>query len=195
MQNTEKGLLWELFITFFKIGLFTFGGGYAMVAMIESICVKEKEWITHDDMMNVAVIAESTPGPIAINCATFVGYHQANLIGSIVTTLGIILPPFLIIYIVSMFFDVFLEITLIANAFKGIKIAVGLLIFNAAINMIKKMPKKAFSRIIMLSSFVVMLMINILALDLSTITLLSIAAIISLTLFIVEETFIKKKGL
>lgn len=195
MQNTEKGLLWELFITFFKIGLFTFGGGYAMVAMIESICVKEKEWITHDDMMNVAVIAESTPGPIAINCATFVGYHQANLIGSIVTTLGIILPPFLIIYIVSMFFDVFLEITLIANAFKGIKIAVGLLIFNAAINMIKKMPKKAFSRIIMLSSFVVMLMINILVLDLSTITLLSIAAIISLTLFIVEETFIKKKGL
>ncbi len=195
MQNTEKGLLWELFITFFKIGLFTFGGGYAMVAMIESICVKEKEWITHDDMMNVAVIAESTPGPIAINCATFVGYHQANLIGSIVTTLGIILPPFMIIYIVSMFFDVFLEITLIANAFKGIKIAVGLLIFNAAINMIKKMPKKAFSRIIMLSSFVVMLMINILVLDLSTITLLSIAAIISLTLFIVEETFIKKKGL
>ena len=74
-------LLLDLFLSFAKIGLFTFGGGYAMIALIESICVEKKGWITHDEMMNITVIAESTPGPIAINCATFVGYKQKGLPG------------------------------------------------------------------------------------------------------------------
>ena len=80
----------ELFLTFAKIGLFTFGGGYAMISMIENACVENKKWISHDDMMNITVIAESTPGPIAINCATFVGYKQRGLIGAIVATMGIV---------------------------------------------------------------------------------------------------------
>ena len=116
--------LLDLFLSFFKIGLFTFGGGYAMISIIENTCVEKKKWITHDDMMNVTVIAESTPGPIAINCATFVGYKHAKLPGSIAATLGVVLPSFIIIYIISMFLDNFLEIKIIANAFNGIKIAV-----------------------------------------------------------------------
>lgn len=72
-------LLADLFFTFANIGLFTFGGGYAMLSMIEHHCVEQKQWITHDEMMNITVIAESTPGPIAINCATFTGYRQARL--------------------------------------------------------------------------------------------------------------------
>ena len=89
-------MLLELFLTFMKIGMFTFGGGYAMISVVENACVEDKHWITHDDMMNITVIAESTPGPIAINCATFVGYKKQGLIGAAVATAGMILPSFLI---------------------------------------------------------------------------------------------------
>ena len=123
----------ELFFTFVKIGLFTFGGGYAMISMIENNCVEKKAWITHDEMMDVTVIAESTPGSIAINCATFTGYKKAGFLGALVATLGIVVPSFIVIFLISMFLDNFLEITIVANAFKGIKVGVGLLIIDAEI--------------------------------------------------------------
>ncbi len=145
MLYREKNILLDLLLTFIKIGLFTFGGGYAMISMIEHSCVEKKKWITHDDMMNITVIAESTPDPIAINCATFVGYRQAGFSGALISTLGIVLPSFAVIYAVSMFFDHLLEIAVIAYAFKGIKIAVGILILDAAFTMIRKMQKKALS--------------------------------------------------
>lgn len=135
-------ILAELFLTFAKIGFFTFGGGYAMISMIENSFVENKKWITHDEMMNVTVIAESTPGPIAINCATFIGYKKAGFLGAVIATLGIVVPSFAVIYLISMCLDSFLEITFIANAFKGIKIAVGILILDAGITMVKKMHKK-----------------------------------------------------
>ncbi|NMD37273.1 MAG: chromate transporter, partial [Christensenellaceae bacterium] len=106
-------ILLDLMLSFMKIGFFTFGGGYAMIAIIEDICVENKKWITHDEMMNVTVIAESTPGPIALNCATYVGYKQRGFIGSLVATFGMVLPSFTVIYIISMFLDNFLEITII----------------------------------------------------------------------------------
>ncbi len=86
-------LLTDLFLTFAGIGLFTFGGGYAMIALIENICVEKKQWITHDEMMNITVIAESTPGPIAINCATYVGYKKKGFIGALIATVGWCSPP------------------------------------------------------------------------------------------------------
>ena len=89
-------LIFDLLLTFAKIGLFTFGGGYAMIALIENACVEKKQWITHDEMMNITVIAESTPGPIAINCATYVGYKQKGFLGAVVATIGMILPSFCI---------------------------------------------------------------------------------------------------
>ena len=183
----KSNLLLDLFLTFAKIGLFTFGGGYAMIAMMENICVEKKKWITHDDMMNVTVIAESTPGPIAINCATFVGYQQAGLTGSLLATIGIVLPSFTIIYLISLFLDNFLEITLVANAFRGIRIAVGLLILDAAVTMIRKMPKKRLPRGIMLTAFAAMLAINLFALNISSITLMLFAAAVSLTIFAVGK--------
>ena len=191
-------ILLDLFLTFAKIGLFTFGGGYAMISMIENNCVERKQWITHDEMMNVTVIAESTPGPIAINCATFTGYKKAGFIGALVATLGIVVPSFVVIYLISMFLDNFLELTIIANAFKGIKIAVGILILDAAITMIKKMHKKMHKkmlpRAIMLCSCVVMLCINIFAWNFSSISLMLIAAAVSLTIFILNGAPEQKGG-
>lgn len=187
-------ILLELFLTFAKIGLFTFGGGYAMISLIENNCVEKKKWITHDEMMNVTVIAESTPGPIAINCATFVGFKQAGFIGSLIATLGMVLPSFTIIYAVSMFLDNFLEITIIAHAFKGIKIAVGILILDAAITMIGKMHKKVLPRVIMICSFATMLLINIFAWNFSSIALMLVAAVISLAIFCIKGTPKQKGG-
>ena len=187
-------LLLNLFLTFAKIGLFTFGGGYAMISLIENQCVERKKWITHDEMMNITVIAESTPGPIAINCATFVGYKQAGLLGSLIATLGIVLPSFLIIFVISIFLNQFLEITWIANAFKGIKIAVGLLILDAAITMIRKMQKKWLPLSIMIGSCIAMLLINIFSWNFSSITLMLIAAIISLTIFTIQKVPQSKGG-
>lgn len=186
-------IILDLFLTFAKIGLFTFGGGYAMISMIEDCCVEKKKWITHDEMMNITVIAESTPGPIAINCATFIGYKQSGIIGALFTTFGIVLPSFVVIFIISIFLDSFLELTIIANAFKGIKVAVGILILDAAITMVKKMKKRILSKVIMVCSLVAMLLINIFSLNFSSISLMVIAAMVSLIVFIVKNIS-KEKG-
>ena len=187
-------ILVDLFLTFAKIGLFTFGGGYAMIAMIENHCVESKKWITHDEMMNITVIAESTPGPIAINCATFTGYKKAGFTGALVATLGMVVPSFAVIYLISMFLDNFLELTVVASAFKGIKIAVGILILDAAWTMIKKMHKKKLPRTIMVCSCVAMLCINLFAWDFSSISLMLIAAIVSLTIFVLNGAPEQKGG-
>lgn len=171
-------LLLDLFLTFAKIGLFTFGGGYAMISLIEDICVERKNWITHEEMMNVTVVAESTPGPIAINCATYIGWLQGGFWGSILATLGVVIPSFLIIFLISMFFDNFLEITIVASAFKGIKLAVGLLILNAGLNMRQKMKKVKLSVTIMVCALAVMLLVQ----DFSSLSLMIIAGVISLAL-------------
>ena len=184
----------ELFFTFVKIGLFTFGGGYAMISMIENNCVEKKAWITHDEMMDVTVIAESTPGPIAINCATFTGYKKAGFLGALVATLGIVVPSFTVIYLISVFLDNFLEITIVANAFKGIKIAVGILILDAAVTMIKKMQKKKLPRVIMVCSCIVMLCVNIFALKFSSISLMLTAAMVSLIIFTLNGASEPKGG-
>ena len=180
-------ILLDLFLTFAKIGLFTFGGGYAMISLIENSCVEKKGWITHDEMMNVTVIAESTPGPIAINCATFVGYTQKGLVGAVAATIGMVLPSFCIIFLISMFLVNFLEIAWIAHAFMGIKIAVGILILDAAIKMIRKMQKKPIPLTIMACAFLSMLLIDIFALHVSSITLMLIAAVISLAIFLMKR--------
>lgn len=183
-------ILLDLFLSFFKIGLFTFGGGYAMLSIIEDHCVEKRKWITSDEMMNVTVIAESTPGPVAINCATFVGNKQAGIKGAVAATLGVVLPSFIIIYAISMFLNRFLEITVIANAFRGIKIAVGLLILNAGIKMLKKSGKALFPRIVTACAFAVMLLIDFFSWNFSSIALMLIAGAVSLCAFVLA----KRKG-
>ena len=180
-------MLWNLFLTFFRIGAFTFGGGYAMISVIENICVEKKHWITHEDLVNVTVIAESTPGPVAINCATFVGYKQKGLLGSIAATLGVVLPSFIIIWAISMFLERFLEIAWVASAFQGVRVAVGLLILDVGIRMAKKMPKEPIRIILLIAALVLMVLINLLNWKISTIVLLLCAAAVSLIVFLFHE--------
>ena len=180
-------ILFELFYTFFKIGLFTFGGGYAMISLIENTCVEKKAWITHDEMMDITVIAESTPGPIAINCATYVGLKKKGIAGAIAATLGVVIPSFIIILVISFFLDRFLDIKWVAGAFRGIKIAVGIIIVDAGIKMIKKLEKKPLPIIILSVSFAAMMVINIFALRISTIALMALAAVTGFVVWLVKR--------
>ena len=168
--------LFELLFTFMKIGMFTFGGGYAMISVIENECVERKQWVTQEDMMKMTVIAESTPGPIAINCATYIGYHRAGVLGAIFATLGLVIPSFCVIYMISMFLDDFLKYEVVSKALKGIKIAVGLMIFQVGRNMMKKISFGVLSRTVWSLAFILMLLINIFSWKFSSVSLIIIAA-------------------
>ena len=182
----------QLFLTFARIGLFTFGGGYAMISLIEHTCVEQKKWMTHEEMMNMTVIAESTPGPIAINCATFVGWKKGGVAGSIIATFAMTLPSFVILYLISTVLDNFLQIPLVAHAFQGIRIGVGLLILSVALNMVKKMAKKPRPRIIAACACAAMLVINFTAVKISSIALMIIAGVVSWILYMAGRR--KKEG-
>ena len=137
--------------------------------------------------MDITVIAESTPGPFSLNAATYVGYQKAGFWGAVVSSLGMVLPSSIIIFIISSFITNFLDIPLVAKAFAGIKIAVGILIFDAAINMFKKMPKKKLPIAFMIFSFLAMAFANLFSLHISSIQLMIIAAAISLSVFVIKE--------
>ena len=108
-KKQNKVTLFDLFFTFFKLGLFTFGGGYAMIANLREVVLEKKQWLDEEDLMQVITIAESTPGPIAINMATYVGYQQWGIIGSTCATFGVVLPSFVIIFIISFMLDAFMQ--------------------------------------------------------------------------------------
>ncbi len=139
MNKLNKAL--QLFWTMFKIGLFTFGGGYAMVAILERELVERKKWMEHEEFMDLLSIAESTPGPIAINSATYIGYKRCGVLGSFFATLGVVLPSFIIIFLISLFYDAFIKIKWVGYAFKGINACVAFLILSAGLKMLKKLKK------------------------------------------------------
>ena len=124
-----------LFTTFFKIGAFTFGGGYAMIPLIQRETVEKHKWITEDDILDIIAIAESTPGPIAINSATFVGYKTAGFLGAVMATLGVVLPSFCIILVISYVLREFREIKAVQYAFEGIRAGVLALLIKALVSM------------------------------------------------------------
>ena len=167
-MTTFKKLI-NLFITMFKIGLFTFGGGYAMIGIMENELVERKGMIEHEEFVDLLVIAESTPGPIAINSATYIGYKIAGVLGSVVATFAVALPSFTIIFIISLFFNQFLSFTLVAYAFKGIQVAVCYLILSAGVKMLKKLKKKPLTITVFIVAILLHLTLTLLAKNFSSI--------------------------
>lgn len=186
--------LFELFITLFKIGLFTFGGGYAMIALLESELVEKKGWLEKDEFLDMVAIAESTPGPIAINCATYVGYKREGVLGSAVTTLGVCLPSFIIIYVISLFLDKFLTFELVGYAFKGIQACVVYLILSAGIKMLKGMKKDVMSIIIMITVLVTLVTLSVLSVNFSTIIFILISGVVGLVVYFIRTSRQSKGG-
>lgn len=135
----------ELFFSMLKTGLFTFGGGYAMIALLEHEFVTKKKWLEKEEFLDMAAVAESTPGPIAINAATYIGYRTAGVAGSVLATAAVCIPSFVIIYVISLFLDAFLSLKLVSYAFKGIQVCVIYLIFTAGLRLLKDMKKTFFS--------------------------------------------------
>lgn len=161
--------LFRLFLTFLKIGAFTFGGGYAMIALLENEFVDKKKWIERDEFLDMVAIAESTPGPVAINSATYIGYKVAGFWGSLVSTLAVCLPSFVIIYLISLFFDQFLSLRLVVCAFRGIQVCVIYLIFSAGLKMLGVLPKSVFNGTIVAAVSLLMVMLTVCAVSLSSI--------------------------
>ena len=172
--------LWRLFFTFFKIGAFTFGGGYAMISLIEDECVTKNGWLTHEEMADMLAIAESTPGPISINCATHIGYRRLGLLGASMTTLGLVLPSFIIILLIANFFDRFLEIPLVAAAFRGIAVAVSLLILRVGIKLLRKADRRPALLGVLLAAALIVLLNHVFALGVSTVYVILGAALFGL---------------
>ncbi|MBQ0011816.1 MAG: chromate transporter [Clostridiales bacterium] len=160
-EDGVKSLTAKLFVQFFKIGAFTFGGGYAMIPLIQSEVVDKNKWMEAQELLDVVAIAESTPGPIAINAATYVGYKVSGLKGAIAATLGVTIPSFTIITLIAMLFTNFSDNRYVQNAFWGIRIAVLALILKAVISMYKKCPKSIISYLIMAMCFVVVTIFHI----------------------------------
>ena len=185
-----KGYL-SLFLTMLKIGLFTFGGGYAMIALLENEFVEKKKWLEKDEFLDVAAIAESTPGPIAINAATYIGYKNSGVIGSMIATLGICIPSFVIIYAISLFLDAFLSLTLVAYAFKGIQICVIYLIISAGLKMLKQMKKTAFNIIIVSITIICMVVFSLFSVKFSTIFYILISGACGVVVYLLGRI---KKG-
>ena len=181
-----KGYL-SLFLTMLKIGMFTFGGGYAMIALLENEFVEKKKWLEKDEFLDVAAIAESTPGPIAINAATYIGYKNDGIIGSIIATIGICIPSFIIIYAISMFFDAFLSLTLVAYAFKGIQICVVYLILTTGLKMLAHMKKNAFNIIIISITLICMVVFSLFAVKFSSIFYIMISGACGVVVYLLGK--------
>lgn len=168
----EVKSLETLFFTFFKIGLFTFGGGYAMIALLEEEFIQRRKWLDKDEFLDMTAIAESTPGPVAINSATYLGYKLAKVPGAATATVAVCLPSFLIIYAISLFFEQFTQLTVIANAFKGVQVCVIYLIFSAGVRMLKALDKSPFATGVLAAVMLVMVGLSLAGVSVSSILLI-----------------------
>ena len=185
--NTGSKSLLTLFFTFLKIGAFTFGGGYAMIALIENEFVTQKKWLTQPDFLDMVAISESTPGPVAINSATYIGYKCAGLLGALLSTLAVCLPSFVIIYAISLFFDQFLSLTYVAYAFKGIQVCVVYLIGSAGVKLLKSMEKRPLNLIIVVLVTVCMVTCSVISVQFSSIYYILVCAVVGWVVYAIQQ--------
>ncbi len=181
-----------LFWTMFKIGLFTFGGGYAMIAIFEHEFVEKKKWLSSDEFLNLVSIAETTPGPIAINASTYIGYRIGKILGSVIATIAMVLPSFIIILLIAIFFNKFMDIKIIQDAFKGIKVVVIFLIISAGIKLLIKLEKNVFNYVVLILTIILMIVFSLFAVNFSAIFYILISGFIGLLILLIKNKKEKK---
>ena len=185
-------MLRTLFLVFLKIGAFTFGGGYAMIALLENEFVEKRDWLEQKEFMDMVAIAESTPGPVAVNSATYIGYKMAGTAGAAVATLGVCLPSFGIIYLISLFFDQFLSLRLVGCAFRGIQVCVIYLILSAGLKLWWGLEKTPLNLVLLGGVFAAMLAGSVLAVSFSSVFYILLGGVIGLMIY--GAACLKKKG-
>lgn len=183
----------KLFLVMFKIGLFTFGGGYAMISLLESELVAKRKWLENDEFLNVVAVAESTPGPVAINAATYVGYKLAGVWGSLSATIAVALPSFSIIFLISLFFDAFLSLKYVAYAFDGIQVCVIFLILSAGVKMLLKLEKTVWNIAVTAVVIAVMIALSVLSIAFSSVWYILITAGLALFLYLFSYLRARRK--
>jgi chromate transporter len=186
---------WQLFLVFLELGATTFGGGYAMIPQIREKIVEKRGWLTDDELLEVTAIAESTPGPMSINLATYVGYKKGGWLGSVLATIGVVIPSLIVIYLVSLVFNQFITNKWVAYAFVGVKAAVAFLICDAAIGLIKKMKKEAFQIIVLIIIVLLMISFDLLSINFSSIYLILIGGVLGLIFYSLMDLRKKKKDI
>ena len=177
----------NLFGTFLKIGAFTFGGGYAMVALLQNEFVEEKKWVTKEEFLDMVAIAESTPGPMAVNSATYIGYRIAGTTGAAAATTAVCIPSFVVIYLISLFFDQFLSLSAVASAFRGIQVCVIYLILSAGLKMLKQLERSAFNLVILAAVVLAMVSFSVMAVSFSSIFYILLSGTAGLGLYAVQK--------
>lgn len=177
-------ILLSVFLSMLKIGCFAFGGGYAIIALLENEFISKRKWIDRDEFTDMVAIAESTPGPIAINMATYIGYKLRGIVGATVATIGVCLPSFVIMYLVSLFYERFMEIKLVAAAFRGIQIAVVYLIASAGVKILKRMKKTPLNIAVFSLTLVGMILSTLFDIHISSVWFVLLAGILGLLVFL-----------
>lgn len=190
----KENQLVSIFLSFLKIGLFTFGGGYAMIALIQKEFVEKRKWIEEKEFLDMIAISESTPGPLAINSATYIGYKIKGFFGALLATIAVSIPSFVIIYIISLFFNKFLEIKYVAYAFKGIQVCVIYLILSAGIKMLKELDKTFINILVLILTLICMITFSLFAIDFSSIYYIFIAGFIGLIVYLISYATKQKKN-
>ena len=153
--------MWKLFVSFFKIGLFTFGGGYAMLPVIQREIVDGRKWCTEEEVLDYYAIGQCTPGVIAVNTATFVGYKYKGVPGGVVATCAVVLPSLLIITIIAAFISSFASFPVVQHALAGIRVAVAVLVLRTVCTLIRKNVRSLFSSVVALAALVLSLVFRV----------------------------------
>lgn len=168
-------LLIELFVSFFKVGLLTFGGGYAMIPIIQKEVVEKRKWMNGSDILDILAISESTPGPIAVNSATYVGYKVMGFWGSLVATIGLAIPSFIIIFVISLFYEKFLSFHVVNAIFKGVKVGVIILLILAVIKLKKNVEVNTLGLVLFTITLVGMLLLTFFNIKIPSVSIIFIA--------------------
>ena len=190
----KKGkIVLTLFYTMLKIGLFTFGGGYGMIALLENEFVSKRKWLSKEEFLDMIAIAESSPGPIAINSSTYIGYKMAKFWGSLAATVAVCIPSFVIIFVISLFLDAFLSFEYVAYAFRGIQVGVAFLIFTAGLKMLKDIKRKPLPIIILSVTAILMISFSLFAVKFSSIYYILISGVVGLFSYHLCNIIAKRK--
>ena len=184
----------ELFWTFFKLGLFTFGGGYAMIGQLKDVVVEKKKWVTNDELLEICAIAESTPGPIAINLSTYIGYKNKKILGSLVSTLGVVLPSFIVIFIISLFLEAFMQNKYVQYAFVGINACVAFMIIKAGIDLFISLKKSWWQILLTIIVIALRIIFKLFDVNFSSIYLILIGAFLGIVILTIQNSKTLKEG-
>lgn len=186
MKNDHSKIA-TLFLTFLKIGAFTFGGGYAMIALLETEFCVRNNWLDKKEFLDMTAISESTPGPTAVNSATYIGYKIGGAFGALAATVGVCIPSFIIIYIISLFFDEFLALKYVYAAFRGIQVGVIYLIISAGLRMFRALDNTLLDKVILLSVFTVMTLFTLFSVNFSSVFYILISGVIGVAIYLVKK--------